>query len=432
VRVEGLFDQELISMVRARFPRAERDFRGRKRAFLDNGTGTLVVGRAVEEEARARIDHSANVSGIFDESRGADEVIHEGRAAVADLLNAPSPEDIVSGESATSLMFSLSYTIGKGLTGEGNVVATDYEHYANLGPWLELERRGLVEEVRLARIKGDGALDLSHLVSLVDRKTCVVSASAASNVLGTKTDLESVGRLAREAGAYFVVDAVHHIAHGPMDVQALDCDFLVFSGYKLFSPHGSFMYGRNDLLKELKPYKVKPAPVYPPDSWEWGTRDQAKFAAIKGVVDHHVWLAEQVGGEFREKLTGYKDRNRAMKVALTAVEEYEKGVSRAMLEGVGDSLGLNQMQHVKVYGITDPERVDERDPTFSFEVESVSQDEVVRRLWVDHAIALRAEDFYSKVHEVYERPRLIRASFVQYNTLDEAEGLLRALADIKV
>jgi len=90
------------------------------------------------------------------------------------------------------------------------------------------------------------------------------------------------------------------------------------------------------------------------------------------------------------------------------------------------------MPHVKVYGITDPGRVDERDPTFSFEVEGVPQDEVVRRLWIDHAIALRAEDFYSKVHEVYERPRLIRASFVQYNTLEEAEGLLRALAEKKV
>ncbi len=426
-----MFDQELIDMVRARFPRADRDFRGRKRAFLDNGTGTLVVGRAAEEEARARVDHSANVYGIFDESKGADEVIHEGRAAVADLLNAPSPEDIVSGESATSLMFSLSYAIGKRLTGEENVVATDYEHYANLSPWIELERRGLVEEVRLAGIKEDGALDLSHLGGLVDGKTCVVSASGASNVLGTKTDLESVGSMAREAGAHFVVDAVHHIAHGPMDVQTLDCDFLVFSGYKFFSPHGSFMYGRSDLLEELKPYKVKPAPVHPPDSWEWGTRDQAKFAAIKGAIDHHVWLAEQVEDEFRGKLTSYTVRRRALKVALTAVEEYEKGVSRTMLEGVGGVPGLNQMPHVKAYGITDPERVEERDPTFSFEVEGVSQDEVVRRLWVDHAIALRAEDFYSRVHEVYDRPRLIRASFVQYNTLEEAESLLRALAEMR-
>jgi len=258
----------------------------------------------------------------------------------------------------------------------------------------------------------------------------VVSASAASNVLGTKTDLESVRRLAREAEAYFVVDAVHHIAHGPMDVQALDCDFLVFSGYKFYGPHGSFMYGRKECLEELKPYKVKPAPGYPPDSWEWGTRDQAKFAAIKVAVDHHAWLAEQVGDEFKGKFAGYKGSRRALKVALTAVEEYEKGVSRAVLEGVGDVPGLNQMPHVKAYGITDPERVGERDPTFSFEVEGVSQDEVVRRLWVDHAIALRAEDFYSRVHEYYEKPRLIRASFVQYNTLEEAKGLLRALAEM--
>jgi len=271
-------------------------------------------------------------------------------------------------------MFSLSYAIGKGLTGGENIVATDYEHYANLSPWLELERRGLVEEVRLAGIKGDGALDINQLVSLVDGKTCVVSASAASNVLGTKTDLESVGSVAREVGAYFVVDAVHHIAHGPMDVQTLDCDFLVFSGYKFFSPHGSFMYGRKECLEELKPYKVKPAPTSPPDSWEWGTRDQAKFAAIKGVVDHHVWLAERVGGEFGRRLTGYTGRRRALKVALTAVEEYEKGVSRAMLEGVDDAPGLNHMPHVKAYGITDPERVDERDPTFSFEVEGVPQE----------------------------------------------------------
>jgi selenocysteine lyase/cysteine desulfurase len=328
-------------------------------------------------------------------------------------------------------MFSLGYAIGNLLSGDKNIVATSYEHYANLSPWLALEERGLIEEVRLAKIKEDGSLDIGHLASLIDDKTCVVSASAASNVLGTKTDLKRVSRLSREVGAYFVVDAVHHIAHGPIDVQVIDCDFLVFSGYKLFSPHGSFMYGRKECLKELKPYKVKPAPVYPPDNWEWGTRDQAKFAAIKGVVDHHVWLAEEVGDQFEGKFTEYKGRRKMLKIALTAVEEYEKGVSRAMLEGIGDVPGLNQMPHVKVYGITDPVRVDERDPTFSFEVEGMSQDEVVKQLWIDHAIAIRAEDFYSRVHDYYDKPRLLRASFVQYNTLKEAESLLRALSDMK-
>ncbi len=391
-----------------------------------------MVGRAAEAEAKARVDYSANVYGIFDESRRAGEVIHEGREAVADLLNAPSPETIVSGESATSLFFGLSYALGKELTGRENAVITNYEHYANLSPWLELERRGLLKEARFTRLNiEEGTLDLDHLGSLINGRTRVVTVSGASNVLGTKTPLKEVSKMAAEAGAYLIVDAVHHIAHGPMDVQAIDCDFLVFSGYKLFSPHGSFMYGRKELLEELKPYKVKPAPDHPPDSWEWGTRDQAKFAAIKGVVDHHQWLAEQVEEGFKGRLDQYSGRRRALKVALTAVEEYEKELSRVMIEGFEDTLGLAQMPHVKVYGLTDPERLEERDPTFSFKVDGLQQHEVVDRLWNNHGIAMRTEDFYSKVHEVYESPTMIRASFVHYNTREEALRLLKALEMMK-
>jgi len=430
--MNNLFDKVLIKRIRSKFPRAERDAFGRKRAFLDNGTGTLVVGRAAEAEASARLNYSANVYGVFDESKMAGKVILEGRRAVTDLLNAPSSDTIVSGESATSLFFGLSYAIGKELTGKENVVVTNYEHYANISPWLELKMRGLIEEVRFTGLNlEEGTLDLGQLGSLIDGDTKVVAVSAASNVLGTKTPLMEVGEMAREVGAYFVVDAVHHISHGPMDVQAMDCDFLVFSGYKLFSPHGSFMYGRRELLEELEPYKVKPAPGHPPESWECGTRDQAKFAAIEGVVQHHEWLAEQVEGEFGGRLDRYSGRRRTLKVAMTAVEEYEKEISRVMLTGAGDTPGLNQMPHVKVFGIQDPERLDERDPTFSFKVEGIPEGEVVQRLWARHGIAMRTEDFYSRVHEVYESPTMIRASFVHYNTVEEALRLLRALEEMK-
>ncbi len=428
----SMFDEELVERIRSRFPRAERDAFGRVRAFLDNGTGTLVVGRAAEAEAKARVDCSANVYGIFDESRMAGDVILEGRKAVADLLNASSPDTIVSGESATSLLFSLSYAIGKEMTGGENIVVTNYEHYANLSPWLELERRGVVDDVRFTSLDlEEGTVDPDQLGAIIDGDTRVVTVSAASNVLGTKTQLTEVERMAREAGAIFVVDAVHHIAHGPLDVEAINCDFLVFSGYKMFSPHGSFMYGKKKLLEDLKPYKVKPAPGHPPDSWEWGTRDQAKFAAIKGVIDHHEWLAGQVEREFSGRLGQYSGRRRALKVALTAVEEYEKEISRVMLAGSEGTPGLTQMPHVKVYGLKDPERIEERDPTFSFKVDGLSQNEVVERLWAEHGIAMRSEDFYSRVHEVYESPTLIRASFVQYNTVEEALNLLNALEKMK-
>jgi selenocysteine lyase/cysteine desulfurase len=427
-----VFDKELINRIRAKFPTAEMDANGRKRAFLDNGTGTLVVGKAAEAEAKARINYSANVDGIFYDSKGANEAIYEGRKAVADLLNAPSSETIVSGESATSLFFSLSYAIGRELTGKENAVITNYEHYANLSPWLELERRGLLKETRFTSLnKVEGTLNIDHLRNLINEDTRIVTVSAASNVLGTKSPINKIMKMAREVGAYFIVDAVHHIAHGPMDVQAMNCDFLVFSGYKLFSAHGSFMYGNHVLLEELKPYKVKPAADHPPHNWEMGTRDQAKFAAIKGVVDHHQWLAEQVEDKFKGELGQYSGRVRALKMAMTAVEKYEEGLSKIMLAGHEKTPGLNQMPHVKVYGITDPDRLNERDPTFSFIVEGLSQNEVVERLWTKHAIAMRTEDFYSRVHEVYESPTMIRASFVQYNTLEEALRLLKALEMMK-
>ena len=396
--------------------------------FFDNGTRTLVVGRATKSEAEARIDCSANVGAVFDESKKADAVILDGREAVADLLNAGSPDTIVSGESATALLFNLSYAIGKELTGKENVVTTDYEHYANISPWVELERRRKIREVKFVRLnKSEGILDLE---SLIDDKTRVVTVTAASNVLGTKSFLEKIGRLAKEVKAYFVVDATHHIAHGPIDVKALDCDFLVFSGYKLFSSHGSFLYGKKDHLETLKPYKVAPAPEYAPYKWEWGTRDQSMFAAVRGVVDHFVWLADQVHNQYGGSFTEYSGRKRSLKVAMDAIEKYEIELSKATLAGFYGIKGLGDMSKVKVYGLTDVNRLKERDPTFAFKVKNMPDDKVVRRLWTEGGIATRAEDYYSRALESYNQQTMMRISLVHYNTLEEVSVFLKTLNKI--
>jgi len=425
------FTKSLLKKIRAEFPTAASDPQDRKRAFMDNGTGTLVVRRAVKAEAKARVDCSANVEAVFRESKDAEATILEGRKAVADLLNAPSHETIVSGESATSLLFSLSYAIARELTGQENVVTTDYEHYANISPWIELQKRGQIGEVRFARLnKDDGTLDMDHLKSLVDQKTKVVTVAAASNALGTKSQLDEIRKIARAAGAYFVVDAVHHVPHGPMDVQAIDCDFLVFSGYKVFSSHGSFLYGKEHLLEALRPYKVAPATEEPPHKWEWGTRDQAKFAAIRGVVDHLVWLAGQIEAKHQRMIKGYSGRSRSLKVAMHAIEEYGRDLSRTILEGEDNIPGLLQMRRVRVYGLTDLNRLEERDPTFSFKLENVPDQDVVERLWTRHGIALRAENFYSRVPEVYGVSSMIRVSLVHYNTREEIRRLLKGIDEL--
>jgi cysteine desulfurase family protein (TIGR01976 family) len=426
-----IFNRDLLEKIRDDFPRAVSDLNGRKRAFFDNGTGTLVVGRAAKSEAKARIDCSANVGAVFDESKKADAVILNGKEAVADLLNSSSPDTIVSGESATTLLFNLSYAIGKELTGKENVVTTDYEHYANISPWVELERRRKIREVRFACLnKSEGTLDLDHLQSLIDDKTRVVTVTAASNVLGTKSPLEKICKIAKEVDAYFLVDAVHHITHGPIDVKALDCDFLVFSGYKLFSSHGSFLYGKKDHLETLKPYKVESAPDYAPNKWEWGTRDQSMFASIRGVVDHFVCLADQVHSQYGGSFTEYSGRKRSLKVAMDAIEKYEIELSKATLAGFDGIKGLGDMSMVKVYGLTDLNRLKERDPTFAFKVKNMPDDKVVKHLWTDGGIATRSEDFYSRALESYNQQTMIRISLVHYNTLEEIGSFLKTLNKI--
>jgi len=423
----------LISRIRREFPRADTDANGRQRIFFENAAGSLVLQRATDAESKARIDCSANVDAPSWESKRNEQVILEGRQAVSDLLNAPDPNCIVSGESATSMLFHLSYAIAKELTGKENVVTTDYEHYANLNPWLELKQRGLIKEVRFARFNPKtGQLDLNHLGSLIDECTRVISVAGVSNVLGSRTPLEQVLRIAKQTPAYTVLDAVHTVAHLPFDIQRTPFDFVVFSGYKLFSRRGSFMYGRKDLLQSLKPYKVLPAPEEPPSNWEMGTRDQSLFASMSAVTDYLNWLGSEVQSVVGGKVDAYSGRRRLLKAALTWIEDYERGLSVAMLDGACGVEGLSRMAGIETYGITDPAQVHLRVPTFTFNIFGTDPLKVAKYLWDNHAIAVLAENhggFYSRTLQTYGKSIAVRASPIHFNTVDEVVVFLQGLRD---
>ncbi len=249
-------------------------------------------------------------------------------------------------------------------------------------------------------------------------------------MLGTKSPLEEIGKLARDVGAFLVVDAVHHIPHGPTDVQVLDCDFLVFSGYKLFTSHGSFLYGKKEHLDTLQPFKVRTAPQTPPSKFEWGTRNQATFAAFSGVINHFLWLSKEVQFKYENKFSNFDENKRALKIAMDAIEKYEKEFSKAILTGFEDIPGLLDMPKVTVYGLTDLNRLDERDPTFSFEVENIPEEEVVNRLWKEGGIAARAGHYYSYAQDIYNKQKIIRISLVHYNTIEEIRLFLKTLDSI--
>jgi selenocysteine lyase/cysteine desulfurase len=422
------FDPRFIRKVRKEFPAVETDPLGRKRAFLDNGAGTLVTRRSAEMESRARVDWSANVGNLFSESEGAGQTILEGRQSVADLLNAEGPETVISGESATSLLFSLSYAMGREFTGEENVVTTGYEHYSNVSPWVELGNDGIIKELRFADFDPDTcALNMDHLESLVDNNTRVITATAASNVLGVRTDLKRLAQIAKDAGAYFVIDAVHHVAHGPTDVRDIGCDAFVFSGYKLFSRHGSFMYLKPSLIDKLNPYKVLPSPKHGPEKWEWGTRDQAMFAAITGAIDYLSWVGNPSS---KSPPKAGKQRVARVRTALEVIEQYEKGLSRIALIGQGNVPGLLDVPGLTLYGPKELSSRAGRDPTFAFKVAGHDDRDLSKLLWDKYALAVGAEDYYSRVPALYKTKTMLRATFVHYNTKDEVMRLLKALNEV--
>jgi selenocysteine lyase/cysteine desulfurase len=423
----------LLQAIREEFPRVEDDASGRRRVFFENAAGSLVLKRAAEAEAKARLECSANVGGPSWESKKNEDTIREGRKSVGDFLNAPSEDCIVSGESATSLLFHLSYALGREMSGDENIVTTEYEHYANVSPWLELQRRGIVREVRFARFNPeDGLLDLSHFASLVDGKTRIVTVAGVSNVLGSKTPLRQVLEISRKVGAYTVLDAVHTVAHVPVDVQQFAFDFIVFSAYKLFSRRGSFMYGREELLEGLKPYKVVPAPEHGPERWELGTRDQALFASMTAVMDYLSWLGSMVEQEVRDEISSYAGRRRLLKAAMSWIEKHERTLSDAMLNGTSQADGMQAVREVDLYGVKDPSKVHLRVPTFTFNITDADPSNVAEYFWKKHAIAVLAEDgggFYSRTLKTYGKSIAVRASLAHFNTVQEVESFLSSLAE---
>lgn len=421
-------DDRILPRIRREFPAVARDATGRARAFLDNGAGTLVTRRAADAEHRARIEWSANVGNLFAESIGAEATILAGRQAVADLLNAEGPHAVISGESATSLLFHLSYALARSWSGSENVVLTAYEHHANVDPWEELRRNRRVAEVRFSEFDREaGLLDLDAFAASVDGRTRVVAASAASNFLGTCSDLKALAKIAHDAGALFVVDAVHDVCHRPTDVRAIGADALVFSGYKLFSRHGSFLYLRPELVESLTPYKVVPSPEHGPERWEWGTRDQALFAAIEGAVDYLAWL-----GRPSSKAPAKPGRQRASRVreSLEAIEAYEARLTRSVLEGDGRSLGLLDIPGLTLYGPREIPEGTGRDPTFSFKLAGYEDRALSQRLYERYGLCLGAEDYYSRVPALYGLSTALRGTFVHYNTPRDVSALLRALGEL--
>ncbi len=415
-----------LSSLRDQFPALALTDAGRPAVFFDGPGGTQVPQRVIDAMNRYLVRCNANHGGAFRTSRESDAVLTAAHQAMADLLNARSPQEIVFGANMTTLTFAFSRAIGRALGPGDEIVITRLDHDANRAPWLALRERGvIVHEVGFD--PADCTLRLEELAGVLSSRTRLVAVGYASNAVGTINPIAEIARMAHQVGAWLWVDAVHYVPHGPVDVQALDCDFLVCSPYKFFGPHAGVVWGRYELLDRLQAYKVRPAGDQPPDKFETGTQNHEAQAGVLAAVEYLAELGERFGSAFAGRFPGFAGRRLALKQAMAAVQVYERALFERFVTGLLAIPGLS------FYGIRDFARFDQRTPTAAFRLAGHSPQAVAEHL-AERGVYVWAGNFYAvTVTEdlgLEESGGVVRAGLVHYNTAEEVDYCLACLREL--
>jgi cysteine desulfurase family protein (TIGR01976 family) len=403
--------------VREQFPSLKLQVNGHPAAFLDGPAGTQVPKQVMDAIHNYLLSANANTCGAFETSRRNDSAIASTRSAMADLFHCDKDE-VVFGQNMTTITFALARAIGRELRSGDEIVVTALDHDANVAPWRALEEKGVV--IRQVDVReADCTLDLDDLKKKITAKTKLVAVGYASNAVGTINPVAEITKLAHAAGAFVFIDAVHYAPHGPIDVRALDCDFLVCSPYKFFGPHMGTLYGKREHLLRFQPYKVRPAPDTLPDRWETGTQVQELIAGIGAAVDY---IAE-VG---RRCDPSTKDRRSALLAAYRATRQHEMSLLSQLIPGLLAIPGL------RFFGIADAKRFDERCSTVSVRLANHNPTETAKFLgdrgiftWDGNYYALNLTERLG----VEQTGGLLRIGLVHYNTAEEVDRLLSALRE---
>jgi len=404
-----------IAWVREQFPSLSLQYRRHGSAFLDGPAGTQVPKQVMDAVEYYFLGANANTYGAFLTSQRTNEMIVSARAAMADFFNC-DPNEVVFGQNMTTITFALARAIGRELQPGDEIVVTTLDHDANVAPWRALEEKGVV--IRQVDIhETDCTLDLDDLKGKITAKTKLIAVGYASNMVGTINPVAEITKLAHAAGALAFVDAVHFAPHGLIDVKAIDCDFLVCSPYKFFGPHMGTLYGKREQLEKFKPYKVRPATNTSPECWETGTQVQELIAGIGAAVDYIAALGRHCDPRV-------KSRREALAAAYRATHEYETGLLARLISG------LETIPGMRIFGITDRKRFDERCSTLSFRLGDHHPTKIATFLG-ERGIFTWDGNFYalnlSERLGVEQHGGVVRVGLVHYNTAEEVDRLLAAL-----
>jgi cysteine desulfurase family protein (TIGR01976 family) len=403
--------------VRAQFPSLQLMVNGYPAAFLDGPAGTQVPKQVTDAVQNYFLHSNANTCGAFLSSQRNDAMIASARGAMADFFHCDKDE-VVFCQNMTTITFALARAIGRELKPDDEIVVTTLDHDANVAPWRALEEKGVV--IRQVDIReADCTLDLDDLKRKITKKTKLLAVGYASNAVGTINPVAEIAKLAHDSGALMFIDAVHYAPHGPIDVSALNCDFLVCSPYKFFGPHMGTLYGKREQLLRFKPYKVRPASDLLPDRWETGTQVQELIAGIEAAVNYLAELG-------RRHDPAANDRRGAVLAAYRVTMHHERTLVTCLIEG------LLQIPGLKFFGITDPRRFGERCSTVSVRIGNHNPTAIAKFLgdrgiftWDGNYYALNLTERLG----VEQHGGLLRIGLVHYNTMEEVERLLTALRE---
>lgn len=409
-----------VAACRRQFPALARRCGDQPAVYFDGPAGSQVPQRVIDAMTDYLANRNANHGGEFATSRESDQLLDRAHAAVADLLGASDPECVVFGGNMTSLTFAFSRAMARTWQAGEEILVTRLDHDANVTPWVLAAHDAGVTVRHVEVREQDCTLDLDDLRAKLSPRTRLVAVGCASNAVGTLNPVAEIVRLAHAAGARVFLDAVHFAPHAAIDVQAWGCDFLACSAYKFFGPHVGILWGRRELLDALPAYKVRPASDHLPGRWMTGTQNHEGIAGTLAAVEYLAELGRSVQ-------PAAASRRAALVAAYGAIVDYEQSLVARLLAGLG------QLASVRIFGITDPARFGERVPTVGITHRRLAARELADEL-AQRGIFVWHGNFYAlPLTEALglEPDGMVRIGLLHYNTSDEVDRLLAALAELE-
>jgi len=417
-----------IDLVRKQFPALSQTSNGKPWVFFDNPGGTQVPQQVIDAISNCLVEANANLGGAFITSQRAGAVVEEAHLAMADFLNAKSPSEIIFGQNSTTLTFHMSRTLGQLLKPGDEIILTTMEHDANVTPWELLARDLDLEIKRLPFNTETFEFDLSDLEKVITKRTRLLCLNHASNMTGTINDVKAASEIAHRHGVLVYVDSVQYAPHGPVDVQDLDCDFLMCSPYKFFGPHMGVLWTREDILADLKPYKLRATTNEAPECFELGTLSHESMAGVTAAVDYFSWVGSQLAEEqHRNKWSQFSGRRQYVHAAMDYLFEYEVELTKRFIDG------LLEIPRINLQGISAHDAMERRVPTVSFTVDDMDPEVLAVGLAAENIFVWHGHNYAiepSKALGIYDQGSVVRFGLAHYNTVAEVDLALKLIRQL--